>query len=434
MVASADDSDSLTYIDQELSVSVNDRDADEDVLAIITDANGNIISRVPLTCSEYSSSCSARIGIDTIGVKSELFSAVENAFHDGAEEYFTSKVEGATTAFFVNVAIIAICVVVGIIAGTVSGGIAAIPIGTGCFHALKTLYGVVKSIAFLYSLVTYYNIIDDNLGSYENDVFPNRYLSAIEVGGTTHSVGDIRLNRLNDVSMSDLTEVGQQDSLEYFGFSPVDFEQTRNDLRVGDHENVIQISGNTEFESLLILNPSISDSVCVVGTGEGDYSIIGIYNDANRPVGADGHEFATVFMNHKDEPTSTGSMIFYDAGGWYEEADTQWSESPDESDRDTILIWVVSITLVVIVVVIATISLITRRRKRLNDPYHHLGYSDVQWTNPIPPSVPSTSEYQQFGMGASAPSMESASDPNAHYRDEGAAEHLGDHPERRGFN
>jgi hypothetical protein len=328
MVSAADDSDKLTYIDQEVIITIPNTDGTESVNAIITDENGAIVLRQPMTCTYVggSSTCTGDIAIETQEVKAYFDDTIGDIVHDGLAEYFKNEAAGLTTSIMVKIAIPVVCVVVGIIAGVASAGVAAIPVGSACYHALWGLYVVVKSITFLLSLVTYYNIVDDNLGSYENKVFPNRYVSAIEVNGVTRDMVDVRLDRLNDVSESELEEIGKHDSLEFIGLSPIDFQLSRNGATLADDEDLLRISGDSAFEMMFVIDPEQHDAVIVEGTGDGTYSIIGIYNDADVPVGNYDDEeavFATLFMAEEDESISDGEIISYleyDSSNWNKEA------------------------------------------------------------------------------------------------------------------
>jgi hypothetical protein len=328
MVNAADDSDKLTYIDQEVIITIPNTDGTESVNVIITDENGVIVSRQPMTCTYVggSSSCTGNIAIETQEVKAYFDDTIGDIVHDGLAEFFKNEAAGLTTSILVKIAIPVVCVVVGIIAG-----VAAIPVGSACYHALWGLYAVVKSITFLLSLVTYYNIVDDNLGSYENKVFPNRYVSAIEVDGVTRDMVDVRLDRLNDVSESELEEIGKHDSLEFIGLSPIDFQLSRNGATLADDEDLLRISGDSAFEMMLVIDPEQHDAVIVEGTGDGTYSIIGIYNDADIPVwNPDDEEavFANLFMAEEDVSISDGEIINYvdhDSMNWYNEADIESS-------------------------------------------------------------------------------------------------------------
>ncbi|PXY76085.1 MAG: hypothetical protein CXX81_16080, partial [Methanobacteriota archaeon] len=333
MVSAADDSDKLTYIDQEVIITVPNTDGTESVNVIITDENGAIVLRQPMTCTYVGggSTCTGDIAIETQEVKAYFDDTIGDIVHDGLAEFFKNEAEGLTTSILVKIAIPVVCVVVGIIAGVVSAGVAAIPVGSACYHALWGLYVVVKSITFLLSLVTYYNIVDDNLGSYENKVFPNRYVSAIEVNGVTRDMVDVRLDRLNDVSESELEEIGKHDSLEFIGLSPIDFQLSRNGATLADDEDLLRISGDSAFEMMLVIDPEQHDAVIVEGTGDGTYSIIGIYNDADISVGNYDDEeavFANLFMAEEDVSISDGEIINYvdhDSMNWYNEADMESS-------------------------------------------------------------------------------------------------------------
>jgi len=333
MVSAADDADKLTYIDQEVIITIPNTDGTESVNAIITDENGAIVLRQPMTCTFVggSSTCTGDIAIETQEVKAYFDDTIGDIVHDGLAEFFKNEAAGLTTSILVKIAIPVVCVVVGIIAGVVSAGVAAIPVGSACYHALWGLYVVVKSITFLLSLVTYYNIVDDNLGSYENKVFPNRYVSAIEVNGVTRDMVDVRLDRLNDVSESELEEIGKHDSLEFIGLSPIDFQLSRNGATLADDEDLLRISGDSAFEMMLVIDPEQHDAVIVEGTGDGTYSIIGIYNDADISVGNYDDEeavFANLFMAEEDVSISDGEIINYvdhDSMNWYNEADMESS-------------------------------------------------------------------------------------------------------------
>ena len=368
MVNSADDSDQLTYIDQEVFVTVPNTDGTESVNAIITDQNGAIVLRQPMTCTHVggSSTCTGDIAIEAQEVKAYFDETIGEIVHDGLAEFFKSDAVDSATSIFVTIAIPVICTVVGIVAGFFSAGTVAIPAGAGCIHALWGLYYLVTSITFLLSLVTYYNIVDDKLGSFENKVFPNRYISAIEVNGVTQDMVDVRLDRLNDVSESELQALGNRDSLEFIGLSPIDFQLSRNGATLTDDEDLLRISGDTAFEMMLVIDPENNDAVSVEGTGDGTYSIIGIYNDADIPVGNYDDEeavFATLFMAEEDESISDGQKITYleyDSSNWNEEV---------EVDSSAGATWVTPLMVTLIILSIislagASIMLLKRSRRK----------------------------------------------------------------------
>jgi len=335
-----------------------------------------------MICTAYSgnSGCTAEITVQTSNVKSQLFETTMNTLHDGMEQYFESQAEGRATDLFVKIAIPVICTVVGVVAGAVSVGTAAIPTGVGCVHALWTLYGIVKSVSFLLSLVTYYNIVDDNLGIYENKVFPNHYLSAIEVDGVVHDIQDHKLERLNDVSQWELESFGEHDKLEFFGFSPVDFKLYRDGQMTNDDEDLFQITGNSPLEALLVINPDNDDALRVEGTGSGVYSLVGIYNDADISSTDSGDEeapFATAFLIEKDTQISNGQTVTYldyDYWSWDEEAELksegQSSTTSDEccSDPEGDLFLGIVSFLLISGLIAAVVVIIRKRRGKTTPP------------------------------------------------------------------
>jgi hypothetical protein len=381
MVTSADNNDRLTYIDQDITLSILNTDGTEIIEAVISDEDGNIVKREPMICTAYggSSGCTAEITVQTSDVKSQLFETTMNTLHDGMEQYFESQAEGSVTDLFVKIAIPVICTVVGVVAGFVSAGTAAIPAGVGCVHALWALYGIVKSVSFLLSLVTYYNIVDDNLGIYENKVFPNHYLSAIEVDGVVHDIQDQKLDRLNDVSQFKLESFGEQDKLEFFGFSPVDFKLYRDGQTINDDEDLFQITGNSPLEALLIIDPDDDDTIRVEGTGSGVYSLVGIYNDADISSNSEDEEapFATAFLIEKDTQISNGETVTYldyDYLSWDDEAKLQDdggvnSDDVGAKDPERKSVWNVLAPLLLLSgIIAAAVVVIIRKRREKSTP------------------------------------------------------------------
>jgi len=330
-VSSAFMDDKITYIDQTITVSGSNIVSYDTVKGVIRDNSGALVEKVPLTCTSYGTDvgCSADITFETTEVKQKILDETFEILHDGAEEYFISQLEEPATHLFAEIAIPILCTVVAGISAGASGGLAAIPVGAGCVKALWVLYKAVKSISFLMTLVSYYNIIDEGLGNYENSLFPNRYLTEIEVDGVVYDIDDTRLNRLNDISVDELVSFGNKDKLEYLGFSPIGFHAMDGDEVLSDSGDLFQVTGDSSLEMLLWVDASWGDHVLVEGTDDGTYSMIGIFNDGDASDASADDEtpyFGNAFLVVIDEKTEPASQDYYDVSksNWQVEADSPY--------------------------------------------------------------------------------------------------------------
>jgi len=320
-VIAAPDNERLTYIDTTVSLAVMGG-ARKPVNAIISDQYGSVVSEEPMECIESGSdaTCSVHLQIES-NIKRDLaFNSAADMFYGESDSIFNQAISGAATNFLITALLSAVC------------AIFAFPsAGSSCIFL--AIWVKVKSITTIISLASYANVISDSLGSYENEAFPNRYISAIEVDGTTVDISDIRLHRLNDVDDSTISSLGSKDTLEFLAFSPVDLVLLDDGVELTDHEDMIQLTGDWPIEAVMIQGTG-DYTVEVEGTGSGTYSLIGLRNDADTTATESDPAAASVaFLAEREQPISYGQTVSYstiDQWDWDDEETVDWGYTEDD--------------------------------------------------------------------------------------------------------
>ena len=320
-VIAAPDNERLTYIDTTVYLEVKGG-ARKPVNAIISDQYGSVVSEEPMECFESGSdaTCSVHLQIES-NIKRDLaFNSAADMFYGESDSIFNQAIYGAATNFLITALLSAVC-----------AAFAVPSVGTSCIFL--AIWVKVKSITTIISLASYANVISDSLGSYENEAFPNRYISAIEVDGTTVDISDIRLHRLNDVDDSTISSLGSKDTLEFLAFSPVDLVLLDDGVELTDHEDMIQLTGDWPIEAVMIQGTG-DYTVEVEGTGSGAYSLIGLRNDADTTATESDPAAASVaFLAEREQPISYGQTVSYstiDRWDWDDEETVDWGYTEDD--------------------------------------------------------------------------------------------------------
>jgi hypothetical protein len=320
-VIAAPDNERLTYIDTTVYLEVKGG-ARKPVNAIISDQYGSVVSEEPMECfeSESDATCSVHLQIES-NIKRDLaFNSAADMFYGESDSIFNQAIYGAATNFLITALLSAVC-----------AAFAVPSVGTSCIFL--AIWAKVKSITTIISLASYANVISDSLGSYENEAFPNRYISAIEVDGTTVDISDIRLHRLNDVDDSTISSLGSKDTLEFLAFSPVDLVLLDDGVELTDHEDMIQLTGDWPIEAVMIQGTG-DYTVEVEGTGSGTYSLIGLRNDADTTATESDPAAASVaFLAEREQPISYGQTVSYstiDRWDWDDEETVDWGYTEDD--------------------------------------------------------------------------------------------------------